>query len=452
MKRIIITIAACLSAVTCNLQAETTLVDALRGAAQNNPDFMAKAASLNAQRDIISERNAALKPQLSVLAVSAWDKRKLLESNIESGSSTDWGRDNSAMVSLDQVLFNPVFSNLVLEAEEEYNIAAMDLEAARLDLIEETTTQYIEVLRIAETVNLFQIEIDAAAKALEIAWTRYLDGTVREVDAMQAEARIMDMQSRMAGVQLDLKDALFHLESQTGLTIQVLTGIDQEYELARILPNMDENWLAKALETNPELLVANAQKALANQKVNTARKAFLPTFDFNLSHTFSDADRDYDTRPEFDRRRETRAAVSMSWNIYQGGGLEASLSRAKHERTASEYQFESMRNFVSQQVTTAARRLDVEQKRLQALTSTKQTIGKILAERRASYEAGLIDLPTLLEAERDWVQVVSEVKFVQYDLILALVRLHRFTGELDMALMEDVQGAFAGYVGIAESR
>ena len=37
---------------------------------------------------------------------------------------------------------------------------------------------------------------------------------------MQAEARIMDMQSRMAGVQLDLKDALFHLESQTGLTIQ----------------------------------------------------------------------------------------------------------------------------------------------------------------------------------------------------------------------------------------
>ena len=44
----------------------------------------------------------------------------------------------------------------------------------------------------------------------------------------------------------------------------------------------------------------------------------------------------------------------MSWNIYQGGGLEASLSRAKHEHTASEYQFESMRNFVSQQVTTAA--------------------------------------------------------------------------------------------------
>ena len=43
-----------------------------------------------------------------------------------------------------------------------------------------------------------------------------------------------------------------------------------------------------------------------------------------------------------------------------------------------------MRNFVSQQVTTAARRLDVEQKRLQALTSTKQTIGKILTERRAS--------------------------------------------------------------------
>ena len=56
---------------------------------------------------------------------------------------------------------------------------------------------------------------------------------------MQAEARIMDMQSRMAGVQLDLKDAV-HLESQTGLAIQVLTGIDQEYELARILPNLDE--------------------------------------------------------------------------------------------------------------------------------------------------------------------------------------------------------------------
>ena len=50
----------------------------------------------------------------------------------------------------------------------------------------------------------------------------------------------------------------------------------------------------------------------------------------------------------------------MSWNIYQGGGLEARLSRAKHERTASEYQFESMRNFVSQQVP-QLRRLDVEQ-------------------------------------------------------------------------------------------
>ena len=43
----------------------------------------------------------------------------------------------------------------------------MDLEATTR-LIEETTTQYIEVLRIAETVNLFQIEIDAAAKALEM--------------------------------------------------------------------------------------------------------------------------------------------------------------------------------------------------------------------------------------------------------------------------------------------
>ena len=78
------------------------------------------------------------------------------------------------MVSLNQVLFNPFFK-LSVRGRRRVQHRSDGFRNARLDLIEETTTQYIEVLRIAETVNLFQIEIDAAAKALEIAWTRYLD-------------------------------------------------------------------------------------------------------------------------------------------------------------------------------------------------------------------------------------------------------------------------------------
>ena len=75
-----------------------------------------------------------------------------------------------------------------------------------------------------------------------------------------------------------------------------------KYELARILPNLDENWLAKALETNPELLVANAQKALANQRSTQEKHSYRLLI--LICHTFSDADRYYDTRPEFDRRRK----------------------------------------------------------------------------------------------------------------------------------------------------
>lgn len=431
--------------------AQVSLLDAVRSAAKNSPDFMAEMASVRAKSYSVDERQAALGPRISLMAINEWDKRRLLESNIEQGSTNGWGRDNSASISVDQVLWNPVFSALVDEAKREVQIANVELEASRLDLIENTAINYMDVLKLAETVNLFQLEIEAAAKALELAWTRYLEGTAREVDALQAEARILDMQTRLAGVQLDLQEALARLKSQTRMDIRVLTRVDDDFNPQSILPINDVQWTDLAEQTSPELILANSQKALASDKLRTAQKAFYPTLSFNVNHVFSDADRAFDTRPEYDRRAETSAGITLSWDLYQGGGRSAAVSRAKNELVASDFALSAQQSFVKDQVAVSARRVTLERKRLKSLQATKKTLARVLAERRASFDAGLIDLPTLLDAERDWVKVVAEVKFVQYDVMLAVIRLNRFAGTLDDNLMVRVQMALKDAVSITKS-
>ena len=442
------------AALLGSVQAQAwTLSKVISIAGERDPTFQAQLARTNADQEAVAQVRSRLMPQVSFEASREYQDRALPNTGdnfVETGSSVGWYQSDENVLRVDQVLFDSVLAAEIREAAAGTKVALASLEEARLSLVDEVINDYIETLKQAETVALLDQEILSVRQALKLAWSRYLDGTARETDALRAEGRVLSVVNQRSGAAAEFQAQLDLLGQKIGVAPQFLRGLDPQ---SGILQAYDFD--AELAELNSTALrIPRLQQEVRQASLNVQQRSYYPTIDLSYATERTDGTQRKVTsggvNTRADVRRENTATITFSWDLYTGGNRTSRVREAEANVVAAEFDVEAAERQFRFDLAGAQRRARLLETTQKSLKVALDAFEKVAVEQRAAYQSGLIDIATVLQAESDLAAARAEFVIAKYDAILAQTELRRLSGGLDEAFFQEIDDLFSKKITVAE--
>ena len=430
-----------------------TLSKVISIAGERDPTFQAQLARANADQEAVAQVRSRLMPQVSFEASREYQDRALPNTGdnfVETGSSVGWYQSDENVLRVDQVLFDSVLAAEIREATAGTKVALASLEEARLSLVDEVINDYIETLKQAETVALLDQEILSVRQALKLAWSRYLDGTARETDALRAEGRVLSVVNQRSGSAAEFQAQLDLLGQKIGVAPQFLRGLDPQ---SGILQAYDFD--AEQAELNSTALrIPRLQQEVRQASLSVQQRSYYPTIDLSYATERTDGTQRKVTsggvNTRADVRRENTATITFSWDLYTGGNRTSRVREAEANVAAAEFDVEAAERQFRFDLAGAQRRARLLETTQKSLKVALDAFEKVAVEQRAAYQSGLIDIATVLQAESDLAAARAEFVIAKYDAILAQTELRRLSGGLDEAFFQEIDDLFSKKITVAE--
>lgn len=188
----------------------------------------------------------------------------------------------------------PVYSGSKLEsqikqADLNYKIANLNIEATKQQLRQSVTTCYYNVLQYHNELLVAQNTADNYAKHLENVKVQYDAGIVAKSDVLASEVSLADAQNSLIKAQNNYQLAIANLNNVIGLPLDSELKLKEELRYEKFAVALD-NCVKTALASRPELAEYQAKIASAKQNITIAKSGFLPAVNFVAAHEWYDKD------------------------------------------------------------------------------------------------------------------------------------------------------------------
>jgi outer membrane protein TolC len=311
-------------------------------------------------------------------------------------------------------------------AREAGGAAAQDLEAARRDLVLETTDAYWSLVTALESERVLREAVAAFEAHLRDARNRLEVG--------------MAARSELLAVQVEKERALLsrlraaHSAEIVQANLGRLLGLDAG---ARVLPvepvlapeasppaGEPAALVERALGARPEVAALRARIAAADANARVARGALLPQLSLSGGYEYERPN----TRilPLSDRWQDTwSVGVSVAWNAFDGGRAGAAAAQARAQAAAARSQLEELTRQLRLEVTSRALEVETARAGLVVAERALEAAQASLEVSRDRYREGLIPSSELLDAETALMRAGLERTSAASEARVALARLDR---------------------------
>ena len=340
-------------------------------------------------------------------------------------------------VNADQMVFDFGRINTLRSERAVSRSADFQLESAGDDLVTRTSQAYFNVLVAIETLAAAEAQETALKKQFDFADKRLEVGLAPITDVHEARAQYDAARASTIVTRNALEDAYQALTEITGQPIANLKALPQDFQPSLPSSQGVDEWIAAAIENNPDLKAQEYLLQSSEANIQTARAGHLPTLylgaDYSDSKTISGNEFSTDGS---DGNRGGTLGLTLSVPIFSGGATSSRVRQAIAQRDVTQDQLEQtrralVRNTRNSYQTLVAGISEVEARR-SAVTSA-----------RAAYEASqvglevgtrtvldvLVNQQTLFNAEREY--ALARYNFLQNRLLL-----EQAAGTLDV---QDVQ-------------
>lgn len=324
--------AACVAALAfvepCSAQT-FSLNEALATAYQTNPQLDSERAALRATDEGVAQANAGWRP--SVNLQGSYGYQCLDESAAGSHPATPCAKSATTKytpLTGGLTITQPLFRGGQTYAEVGRAKAQVGVGRAQLMLTEEnvfvdTVTSYMDVVRDTQTVIYREQNVAALQQQLNDTQTEANVGEQTKTDVAQAQARLAVAQSDLATARAQLHISRANFEQTVGRSAETLERLPK---LPPLPPSLDEA-LRIADTRNPNMIGARDNELAAKYQVDDAVGALMPQAQVQAQYNYSQG------APEFlgglGTQRTTAIVGQVTVPIYQGGGDEATVRRAK---------------------------------------------------------------------------------------------------------------------------
>jgi len=430
------------------------LSDIWRLAETSDPSFRAAIHEQRAAAEARPQAWAPFQPQLSANAGYTYTRQNILSSDnriFARGRNTYPSLEYA--ITLEQSIWNYTNWATLRKARLQVRASEATLEAARQDMLLRAAERYFFSVAALETLVSIQAEKRAIERLREVTRARQRDGTVRQVEVLDAEARYMQVTAREIEAAANLRDGLQGLREITGREFDSLKPMGAM--LANRGPDTQEprEWVTRALQNNPRVTALRLATQAAQAEVTRQQSEYLPRVGVVAQHERRRSDGSlYGGGSDIENQW---AMVRLTVPLYNGGMTSSRvreatelLAKASNDQLAEERAVERRSLNALNGVTTAMSRV----RALRAAVVAKERTVESL---QVAYRSGTAPSLAVLEAERDLFFTRAELVRARHQYVMDTLRLKHAVGALSPAdletfnaLLEPAEVAIVSYVAV----
>lgn len=269
------------------------------------------------------------------------------------------------------------------------------------ELGKQAALAYYSLWSASETERLERLRFELAEKLQSAAARRLKLGEISENQYLRVELEKSQSQALLTSAEANRRIGLHRLN----LLLQ--RSPDQEVVLGtpdlEVLPEPSRDLLLAAVDLRPEVRVAELTAEIQRAQAELAGRQRVPDFELEAY------------RSSLAQGAEQGVRVSLAFPLWDWGQTGAAVEQHLREAEAAESDALAERQVVTQEALTAWESFHSEQKRRELLRGQVERFGRQAELARRGYEAGLLGLTEVLEAQRayreamvDFVSAASE--------------------------------------------
>ena len=413
------------------VQADVGLVDVWRMALQHDPQLAQARAQYEADLRQLDRARAALLPQVEASA-------SLTRTETDLPASAGDVRTRRLSLNLQQALYNRKAFVARDLAEKQVEIARVTWHKAQQDLMLRVAEAYFQVLQAQAAVRVTEVLVHTREEQAMRAKLGEEVGITSEVDVLQAASGQAQSRADLIKARNALEVAYQNLAQLTGRRLTRLKGIDMARSPALPL-GAERQWLDAALARNLQLRLAQLNEAVAAMNVALEKSGHYPTVGLAASVTDT-AYADYDNRyaAQFPDSQTRQVSIQMNMPIYSGGGVSATVDRARALQRKALAGEEAARQQVTLQVKVLFHDLQNGQALIEALQKTVEASQAFLERARESYLVGKNSMLDVLDAQSRWHRARLDLIEAVQGQLLNWLKLQALADRLDEPALQQV--------------
>lgn len=411
--------------------ADLSLGEAVDRAREHDPRFQRLDADLGALREQADQLLGTRRP--SVGGFGALDYEYLDADSAFFGNRREDYAGYRLGVEARQALYRRDWSARERRAGAISETAQRERSARLQSLLFDVAERYLAVLIATENLRLGRTEAATATEALEDAQIRFAAETIPSADLREAEARQALTQARLIALRQELADARERLEESTG-PVDNLRFLDPGADPAQGMDTSREVWAQRAVEQSPRLAAVAGEARIAREEIEARRAERFPVLDL----VGRVARIDTSDSEIGQRANEGRISLELNVPFYQGGSLASSEREARFRSRSADLERIRVERELRRQVRTALRGIETAQRQMEAFASVVRAAQAAEEATRDGFEAGTRTMLELLNAQSETVAARRDLTNARHQLLLATLRLHFVSGQLDRSRIDAV--------------
>jgi outer membrane protein/protease secretion system outer membrane protein len=230
-----------------------------------------------------------------------------------------------------------------------------------------------------------------------------------------------------------LNTALKSLQTLTGDATDGLADIDGKRLPVQQKIGEVEEWLARAMESNPSLLALNHEVDAAKQEVSKARGGHYPTLDLVATHKEAQSETvstiDSSSNSDF-------VGLELNVPLFAGGGVAASVRQAKKKEEQVAQKLEAARRTAELTVQREYGNLKQNASKVAALHRALDSAKLALTGTEKGVTAGTRTTIDVVNAQDLVFKTVVDLARVRYLYVLSFLKLNEVAGSLNEETMQ----------------
>lgn len=411
----------------------TDLAEVYKLAVENDHEFKAASASYHANAEAKNLARSALLPSINGRA--NWDDSEIESNNplLAASSGITENTTKGYGLALSQTLFDLAAWNSFKAGAASSDAAEANFHSSQQALIIRSSQAYFDALLAASNLQTSQAQEDALHHQLKQTKQRFDVGLSAITEVHEAQAAFDSSVAERLLAEGRLGIAFEAIEVITGRAFDEIASLKPSFSATAPQPNGREEWVARALESNYQLIAAKLNADAAEYTAKSAKSGHYPTLTLNGQYSHRELDGNVSpTRPTGIEETDTRQiGVTLNVPIYNGGSVSAKRRQANHQAIEARENYLKLRRDVVQ--TARTQHLNVltgvstVNARAQAIVSRESA----LEATQAGYRVGTRDLVDVLNAQQSLFQARRNYNTALFDYILSSLNLKAAAGQLN---------------------
>lgn len=341
-------------------------------------------------------------------------------------------------VNADQMVFDFGRINTLRSQRAVSRAADFQLDSAGDDLVTRTSQAYFNVLVAMETLAAAEAQEAALKKQFDFADKRLEVGLAPITDVHEARAQYDAARANTIVTRNALEDAYQALTEITGQPISNLKALPQDFQPQLPSSQGVEEWIAAAIENNPDLKAQEYLLQSANSDIQTARAGHLPSLYLGANYSDNKTVSGGSSFGDADGNRGGTLGLTLSVPVFSGGATSSRVRQAIAQRDVTQDQTEQLRRALVRNTRNAYQTLVAGVAEVEARKAAVFSARSAYEASQVGLEVGtrtvldvLVNQQTLFDAERAY--ALSRYNFLQNRLLL-----EQAAGSLEIDDVQDV--------------